>query len=370
MSVRKVLLATDAVGGVWTYSVELARGLRELGTETVLAAMGPSPGDRQLADADGIRVIDTGLPLDWLAEQPDAIRRAGCALAELADRESADVVQLCSAAHAAVVEFGRPVVAVQHSCLASWWQSVRGGPLPHDFAWRRDLVECGLNCASAIVAPTAAFAAQTARSYELCRPLYVVHNGRQPLALSKRSHRDFVLTVGRLWDEGKNLRTLDEAAALLDVRVEAIGPAEGPNGTRVEFENLHTPGSLHPAAIAERLAARPIFASAALYEPFGLSALEAAQAGCALVLSDIATLRELWDGAALFVPARDARGFAEAITKLLNECELRDQLGRAAQLRALRYTPAAMAQRMSQIYDPVALAAPPARERIAAAGAA
>jgi glycosyltransferase involved in cell wall biosynthesis len=370
MTVRKVLLVTDAVGGVWTYSVELARGLRELGIETVLAAMGPSPGDQQIADADGIRVIDTGLPLDWLAERPDAIRRGGCALAELAHEESADVVQLCSAALAADVEFHRPVVAVQHSCVASWWQSVRGGPLPPDFAWRRDLVECGLNCANAVVAPTAAFAAQTARTYELCRPIYAVHNGRQPIALSKRSHADFVFTVGRLWDDAKNVRTLDEAAALLDVPVEAIGPLEGPNGAAVRFEHLQTPGSLHAAAIAERLAARPIFASAALYEPFGLSALEAAQAGCALVLSDIATLRELWDGAALFVPARDARGFADAVMQLLGDRDLREQLGEAAQLRALRYTPAAMARRMAQIYGHVTLAPQPARQPVAAAGAA
>ncbi len=61
------------------------------------------------------------------------------------------------------------------------------------------------------------------------------------------------------------------------------------------------------------LARSPIFASAALYEPFGLAVLEAAQAGCALVLSDIPTFRELWDGAALFVPADDAAAFAAAL---------------------------------------------------------
>ena len=370
MSVSRILLATDAVGGVWTYSVELARALRELGIEAVLAAMGPSPDDEQLAEADGIRVIDTGLPLDWLADRPDSIRRAGCALAELANRESADVVQLCSAALAADVRFDQPVVAVQHSCVASWWQSVRGGPLPHDFEWRRNLIECGLNCASAVVAPSAAFAAQTARVYELCRPVYAVHNGRQPIALRRRSHGDFVFTVGRLWDEGKNVRTLDEAAARLEVPVEAIGPLEGPNGTAAHFEHLRTPGSLNAAAIAERLAARPIFASAALYEPFGLSALEAAQAGCALVLSGIPTLRELWDGAALFVPPQDAHGFADAITQVLRDRDLRDRLGRAAQLRALRYTPSAMARRMARIYDHVAPPAQPAREPIAVAGAA
>lgn len=370
MSARRVLLATDAVGGVWTYSVELARALREIGVDVVLAVLGPSPSPGQLSSANGMRVLDTGLPLDWLAERPHEMRRAGAALAELAREEATDIVQLHSAALAADVRFDQPVVAVQHSCTATWWNSVRGGALPYDFAWRRDLVECGLNSADAVVAPTAAFAAQTARCYSLCRPVYAVHNGRQPIALPRRSRSDFVFTMGRLWDDGKNVRLLDRAAASLDARVEAIGPLQGPNGAAVSFKNMWTPGSVDDAAIAQRLAARPIFASAALYEPFGLAALEAAQAGCALVLSDIPTHRELWDGAAWLFPANDAEALADALSELLRNDEKRDELGRAAQFRALRYTPAAMARRMSQIYEQVTADAHPVGSPLNLAGAA
>ena len=69
------------------------------------------------------------------------------------------------------------------------------------------------------------------------------------------------------------------------------------------------------AHVARHLARQPIFVSTALYEPFGLAVLEAAQAGCALVLSDIPTFRELWDGAARFVPARDDGALACAIER-------------------------------------------------------
>ena len=55
------------------------------------------------------------------------------------------------------------------------------------------------------------------------------------------------------------------------------------------------------------MARTAVFVSPALYEPFGLAVLEAAQAGCALVLSDIPTFRELWDGVALFVAPVIAR---------------------------------------------------------------
>ena len=59
------------------------------------------------------------------------------------------------------------------------------------------------------------------------------------------------------------------------------------------------------------LPTRPIFVSVSRYEPFGLAVLEAAHAGCALVLSDIPTFRELWQGAASFVIAAGSAAATE-----------------------------------------------------------
>jgi glycosyltransferase involved in cell wall biosynthesis len=97
--------------------------------------------------------------------------------------------------------------------------------------------------------------------------------------------------------------------------------------------------------------------------------LEAAQAGCALVLSDTRTFRELWSGAALFVKPTDARGFADAITQLLRDSEGRDRLGSAARLKALAYTPDATARRMLQIYKQIAPQRQPAAQRVLAGAA-
>src|SRR5690606_11983196 len=109
-------------------------------------------------------------------------------------------------------------------------------------------------------------------------------------------------------------------------------------------------GTLDERALGEQMAAAAVFASPALYEPFGLAALEAARAGSALVLSDTPGFRELWEDAALFVPARDHAALAEALASLLAEPGRRRQLAEAAARRATGYARSAMVARTLDVY--------------------
>jgi glycosyltransferase involved in cell wall biosynthesis len=237
-----------------------------------------------------------------------------------------------------------------HSCLATWWQAVRGGGMPEDFRRRAALTRRGLLACDALAAPTSAFAQAIARVYDLPPP-HVVHNGRSAPPAAEPSRERQVLTVGRLWDDGKNVAALDAAATLVDAPVFAAGPLKGPNGTELTLRHAKPLGALTPEQVGEWLARTPVFVSSARYEPFGLAVLEAAQAGCALVLSDIPTFRELWDGVAVFTPADDPQAIGGAIQALLDTPDQAAALGAAAQARAGRYTVPAMAEGMLAIYD-------------------
>jgi glycosyltransferase involved in cell wall biosynthesis len=247
------------------------------------------------------------------------------------------------------------MIAACHSCVATWWQAVRSGLLPPEFAWRTDLVRQAYAKADALVAPSAAFAATTVHVYGLPRLPAVVHNGRGTLPAEPITLRGepFVFTAGRLWDEGKNLAALDRAAARLCAPVLAAGPLEGPNGACIRLSHVRPLGRLSGPEIAGYLAPAPVFASVAHYEPFGLAALEAAQAGCALVLSDIPTFRELWDGAAIFAPPDDDAVLTAALQRLLHDSVARQTLGAAARERSARYTVEAMTAGMLNIYRAV-----------------
>jgi glycosyltransferase involved in cell wall biosynthesis len=365
----RLLMTTDAVGGVWTYALALAGALAPLGVKTALAVLGPGPGLAETAEASAIpnlELVETGLPLDWTAREAQEVREAGAALAELARRHEADLIQLNSPALAAGTRFPAPVAGVCHSCVATWWAAVRGGAMPEDFRWRTEANRQGLVACHALVAPSAAFADATARAYELPRPL-TVHNGRRPAPFVSTARLRQVFTAGRLWDEGKNIAALDAAAALIDAPLRAAGPLEGPNGARVALTTAEALGPLPSAQVRGCLAQAPIFASTARYEPFGLAVLEAAQAGCALVLSDIPTFRELWHGAAVFVPADDPSAIASVLQALLDAPDRTAALGAAARTRAGHYTLDVMAERMLGVYGVLLASRLPRRRSEAAA---
>ncbi len=350
----RVFMTADCVGGIWPYALDLARGLAALRVEVTLALLGPAPGARQLVEAAGVaglRLLTTGLPLDWTAPDAASVHTASVQLGVLARRAGADIVHLNNPAFAASGNLDSPLLIVCHSCVATWWAATKDGALPADLAWRHDLTGIAYRRADRLAAPTEAFAATTAAAYRLAAPPRVIHNGRAPVAATAPGPAGaFAFTAGRLWDAGKNLAALDRAAARLRVPFLAAGPVQGPDGARISLSHLRLLGRLESGGVASHLASRPVFASAARYEPFGLAVLEAAQAGCALVLSDIPAFHEIWGDAACYVAPDDDAGFADAIGRLLRDPSLRQRRGLAAQARGARYTVDAMVAGTTALY--------------------
>lgn len=355
----RLLMTTDAVGGVWRYSVDAARALEARGWTVTLAVIGPDPSSTQQCEAAGLHVVATGLPLDWAGADRTALARAAGELAALAD--GYDAVQLNQPALAGLAHWPCPVLAAAHSCVATWWGAVeRDQPLPEPLAWQEVLTREGLLAARAAVAPSAAFADALRLRHRLPVAPMVVHNGRfpcpaadaaLPLPQAGASRGKFVLGCGRLWDRGKNFALLDALAPLIGLPVELYGACEGPNGERFAPGFARAHGQVGSDVLAARMAERPLFAAPSLYEPFGLAVLEAAMAGCALVLADIPTFRELWDGAALFADPRDADAWLRAFAVARRD---HAALGERAMARAARYGVDAMADALDGVLRGVA----------------
>ena len=234
-----------------------------------------------------------------------------------------------------------PTIVVGHSDVASWWAAVRGGAPPPAWDGYRRRVTAGLEAAGAVVAPTAAYGAELERWYGV-RGVQVIPNGRSAHWVVDAPKEPFVLGAGRLWDEAKNLALLDAVASRIGWPVVLAGDPRGPSGSTRTVLAASAAGPLPFADLATLLGRAAVFAHPARYEPFGLGPLEAALSGCALVLGDIPTLREVWGGAATYVDPDDEEGLAAVLDEILSDPPRAAEMGARARRRADAYRPAPM----------------------------
>jgi glycogen synthase len=342
----KVFMTTDTVGGVWTYSLELSRALAPHGVQIVLAAKG-IPSREQLAAAKSVpnlTVTVGNFALEWMNNPWQDVAAAGKWLLRLAERARPDIIHLNDYCHAAL-PWDAPVLVVGHSCVLSWISAVHG--VEDDRGWKRyrNEVRRGLQAADVAIAPTAHMLSALEYFYVPLPEKRVIANGCDPSRYQIRAKRPLVFSAGRFWDEAKNIATLAAAAPQLEWPVVVAG-LQHPDGPKMETDVVNWLGTLVPEEMAIVYSVASIYALPALYEPFGLTILEAALSGCALVLGDIPSLREVWEDAALYVPPRDVRALTRAINGLIHDPDRRELLAMRAYSRGRRFT----AERMASAY--------------------
>jgi glycosyltransferase involved in cell wall biosynthesis len=354
----RILMTVDAVGGVWRYAVTVGRALKDAGHLVVLAGLGPQPSVRQREEAEAVGIVDwLDQPLDWMVKTPDALAGVADAIAQAAKRHRVHVIQVNVPSQAAGIETDRPVVAVCHSCVATWWQAVKGTDVEPSWQWQAELTAKGLARADVVLAPSTGHADAVAEVYgEALRPR-VIYNASAVAVAAQVAKLPTIFAAARWWDQGKNGGVLDEAARGIGWPVRMAGACAADNGEMFEPNYAKALGSLSADAVAAEMARASIFVAPSIYEPFGLAPLEAARAGCALVLSDIPVFRELWDGAASFFTPEDPADLARVANKIAADEELCVRLARAAQERSLDFLPGRQMAAMEALYGELVEAA-------------
>lgn len=339
----RVLMTADSVGGVWSYALDLVDALAAHDVEVTLAVLGARLDGAQRAElrrSQVARCYAADFSLEWQRDWT-SVRRSCEWLEEIGAEVAPDVVHVNGYVHAAL-GWTQPVLLVAHSDVLSWFEAVRRQAAPPEWARYRREVARGLDAADLLVAPTRAMLDALLRHYDVRCETRVIPNGVSagPVA---GTHRECVLAAGRLWDEAKNVGAL----AGIDLPIEVAG--EG------HVQGVRTLGRLSRAALRERMASAAVFCAPARYEPFGLAPLEAALAGCALVLGDIPSLREVWGDAALYVDPDDRAALELALRRALAD---HAALGERAGSRAARYSSAAAAAAYAAQYSRLAVGDP------------
>lgn len=348
----RVLMTADTIGGVWTYVVDLARILDARGVEIVLATMGAAlrPDQRaQLASLPRVTLHESTWRLEWMDDPWEDVQRAGDWLLGLEHRYRPGVVHLNQYAFGAL-PFATPTLLVAHSCVLSWWRAVLREPAPASWETYHRKVQQGLARAGLVAAPSRAMLQSLVDNYGPLPAGLVLFNGRSPNLFKPGAKEPYIFAAGRFWDAAKNLAALQAVAPRVSWPVRVAGSTSHPSGSIVQPTGVEAMGELRPVALARQLAKASIYALPARYEPFGLSVLEAALSGCALVLGDVPSLREIWGPAALYVQPDDHEALRATLARLIDDAGEREQLGDAARRRATNFTPERMADGYLQAY--------------------
>lgn len=362
----RVLMTLDVGGGVFTYTEALVRELCVRGAEVVLAVLGrPLARDQRtsLEDIPRLTVREHQASPDWMAWPWRDIDNAMWWLRDLEREIQPDVVHLNSYCYANA-SFRAPVVTVAHSSVRTWWRTVIGHSMPATYAADSARVVAGLNRTDLVVAPTAAMLKSVRRDHRYMGRGRVIPNGLD-LAFPRVVKEPFFLAAGRYWDRAKNFELLARAAPHFAWPLFVAGETGAREGGAFGVPGMELLGPIPRHKLFDLLGHAAVFLHPARFEPFGLAPLEAALAGCALVLGDIPSLREVWGDGALFVSPDSPHSLIRAAERLAAEPELRAELAGAAFARGLRYSTTALGDRYLRVYRSVLRARRQQRSRTA-----
>jgi glycogen(starch) synthase len=357
-----VLITSDTVGGVWTYTQELATGLAQAGHRITLVSFGKLPLPHQTAWMRTLPNFDyrpTEYRLEWMDVAERDVEESRRYLELLVQEVQPDVLhfsQYCYGDIACDV----PRIVVAHSDIVSWWVAVHGGE-PDDTPWMRryrEHVTRGLRSADLVVAPSQWMLNSVGQYYFTPKQRMVIHNGRTPgLFLQGSTKRDYILCVGRLWDQAKQASLLLEAPTSANIRI--VGWEQEPGRESRESllahrANMELLGARSQDELRSLFSEAAIYAATSQYEPFGLAPLEAALSQCALVMNDNPVFHELWGNAALYFERNNSASLAHTIDELRrNEDFRRDYADRSYRRACERFSADRMVREYERTYQEI-----------------
>jgi glycosyltransferase involved in cell wall biosynthesis len=258
---------------------------------------------------------------------------------------------------------GRPLVVHLHAS-----QYDRAGAAAR--GWIFELEKYGMDEADVVI-PVSRYTGQICASHYGIDPakIHPVHNGAEAVS-AYRTPKPFpeklVLFLGRLTAQKGPEFFLEIASRVLartrDVRFVMAGTGERlrPLAESTAFRglggHLHFTGFLDKRKVNELLSMTDIYCMPSVSEPFGLSALEAAQFGIPAVISKQSGVAEVLKGA-LKADYWDVDLMAQHIIDLLENDDLRQQVIRDARADMVAATWDAAAEKIVDLYR--ALVAPP-----------
>lgn len=348
-----ILMTTDTIGGVWTYTMGLCRALKKYPLKIHLIGLGKLPTQNQeneLKNLENVKFYPTDYKLEWMENAHHDIEKTRLKIIEIANDTSPHLFHfnnfICDIGYEST-----PKITVFHSCVQTWWKAVKSESAPVGWNLYKNHVEKALNQSNVVVFPAGAMREDARELYGINSSTAVISNARTHYPITRLRKKNMIFCSGRVWDEAKNMSAIFKIASNLPWPVYVAGDEKPKHESqKSDFENVRFLGKLTPHEMEQWHYSSKIYINPALYEPFGLAVLEAAHAGCALLLSDIKSLKELWQNEALFFDPNNEEDILNKVLTLIKNKELRNELREKSQNHARRFNSSKMGKCYYQLY--------------------
>ena len=359
-----VLVTTDTLSGVWSYTRELVSGLITRGHRVTLVSLGEIPLPQQTAWMEGLHGLSyhpTAFRLEWMQEAEQDLSESIAYLQGLIAELSPDLLHFNHFCFGAIAA-SQPKIVVAHGDYLSWWKAVHDTePSPSRWLrWYRDTVREGLRKADSVVAPSFWMLESVQDCFGEPSRGSVIYNGRNPIFFNPYLAKDdCVLAIGRLLDAGKQVNLITQHRHPVPVcivgsepPIERIKlPIRADIKVSAGESTVALKGPQTEAQLRNLYGRSAIYAATSRYEPFGMAALEAALSRCAIVANDIPSFREIWGDAALYFDSNDASSLAATIRRLSDQRDLcRAYANRAYNRARERFTAKRMIDEYLSLY--------------------
>lgn len=349
----KLLMTTNVKNEIWDYSVILAGALlKQIDAEILMLSFGGEPTINQKAEAESLNVkflfsdFSPAIFNDSEAKSlfESTVKEFNPHILHLND---------CYINS----DFKKPGIFTFHNDLLNKKLCNFGinninnyNYQDNNFLKQKELINKSLNNADIIITQSRVPAEYLIKTYDLQKKIKIVYNGIDYKPYSGMRENINLLAHGNLSDRSKNISLLLNMAYKLpdNIKLKIIGdfPPERRLPRNVEFLN-----NLSGEELMNVYKTSSIYIAASSYESNGISSMQAAFSGCAVLAADIPVFKELWGDCACMFEKENLNSLMKTVNNLAENRNLLEITSRNCQAKALSvYNSKRMASEYINLY--------------------
>ena len=337
----RLLMTTDVKSEVWDYSLTLSKALlKHINAEILMISMGGNPTDSQKKQLE-----DLNIEFQFTDFSSDF---------SIDDKVNPDDSKIKTIFESSIKSFNPHIVHLNHgypdfdfdkpcvfACHANilnkklWNDSInRYSPLHKNLLNYKQIINKSLNNADIIIAPSRFFAENIVKTFNFTKGIKIIYNGIDYKPHSCLKESPTLVTFGNMSDNIKHINLLLNMAYRLpdNIKIKIIGDSQFDRKLPKNVEFLK---NLSNFDLQEVYKNSSIYLALSNYESNGLSSMQAAYSGCAILANDIPACKELWGDCAYIFDRDDQNSLMRCINNLVENPNLLEITSRNCQAKAL-----------------------------------